>query len=154
MLFNSLTFFAFLAIVFTFYWLLKQQHKLQNLFILASSYFFYACWDWRFLILIVISSTADFFIGKWIGKCEFDKGRKQLLATSVFLNLALLGFFKYFNFFIEAAELGLKAIAPLWIPPDSVMQNPKFYFDYGHLNADGAKALTPFLEDRLSHLEL
>lgn len=102
MLFNSLTFFIFLVAVFLVYWLLNR--KSQNLWLLVSSYFFYAWWDWRFLFLILFSSLVDFFSGKLIDKSNDPKKRKMFLVISLISNLGLLGFFKYFNFFIDSFQ--------------------------------------------------
>jgi alginate O-acetyltransferase complex protein AlgI len=103
MLFNSLVFFIFLGIVFTGYWILRKHLKLQNLFVLVSSYVFYGWWDWRFLSLIVISSVVDFIIGLRLSKTEKKSSRKMLVALSIVGNIGILGFFKYFNFFIDSA---------------------------------------------------
>jgi D-alanyl-lipoteichoic acid acyltransferase DltB (MBOAT superfamily) len=102
MLFNSIEFFIFLPIVFAIFWnkYLKNL-RAQNLIILLSSYFFYGYWDYRFLSLILISTIVDFTIGFSIHKEKSDKKRKFLLLISLFFNLGLLFFFKYFNFFIE-----------------------------------------------------
>ncbi len=103
MTFNSLDFAIFLPIVFGLYWLLRNfDIKYQNLLILAASYVFYAWWDYKFLSLIVFSTLLDFFICKSLDKNENKKSRKILLWTSIVVNLGLLGFFKYFNFFITS----------------------------------------------------
>lgn len=103
MLFNTLTYFWFFCTVFTVYWFfLSKRFKLQNLFLLAASYCFYGWWDERFLILIFISSTADFFIGRAIQKQTTISKRKLLLGVCLLFNLGILGFFKYYNFFIES----------------------------------------------------
>ncbi len=101
MLFNSLDFAIFLPIVFVLYWVMKQHFRLQNLLIVAASYVFYGWWDARFLGLILLSTVVDFFIGRQLGIENQEQKRKILLWTSVFVNLGLLGFFKYFNFFLE-----------------------------------------------------
>ncbi|MFC2175571.1 MBOAT family O-acyltransferase [Bacteroidota bacterium] len=105
MLFNSLSFLVFLGFVFLVYWQLNQRHKLQNFFVLAVSYFFYGCWDWRFLILIAASSATDFLIGFSLEKEQQQGRRKVLLSISLLANLGLLGVFKYFNFFIDSAQI-------------------------------------------------
>ena len=102
MIFNSLEFILFILIVFFCYWFVFNNNlKIQNLFILFSSYMFYGWWDWRFLILIFFSTILDYFIGLKIyhGK---SNNRKFYLILSIFFNLSLLGFFKYFNFFIDS----------------------------------------------------
>ena len=100
MLFNSIDFAIFLPIVFFIYWIvINKKLKLQNILIVFSSYIFYGWWDWRFLSLIIFSSFVDFYVGIWLSKTTIEKTRKLLLATSILVNLGLLGFFKYFNFF-------------------------------------------------------
>lgn len=102
MLFNSVDFAIFLPIVYLIYWCLKNKNlKAQNILILIASYLFYAWWDWRFLILIIFSTLVDYFIGLAIHKQTNLDYRKYLLWLSIITNLGLLGFFKYFNFFLE-----------------------------------------------------
>lgn len=103
MLFNSLDFAIFLPIVFCLYWWIgKEKVKMQNLLLLASSYVFYGWWDWRFLFLIVFSSLVDYFVGLQLGReKKSSKKRDFLLFISIAVNLGLLGFFKYFNFFLD-----------------------------------------------------
>jgi len=102
MLFNSIEFFIFLPIVFVLYWLLKSNFKLQNFLILIASYVFYGWWDYRFLLLIMISTIIDYTVGLKISEAENQKRKKILLLISLVSNLSLLGFFKYYNFFIES----------------------------------------------------
>ncbi|WP_452227724.1 MBOAT family O-acyltransferase [Lacinutrix sp. MEBiC02404] len=102
MLFNSIDFAIFLPIVFMLYWVLnKQVLKFQNLLIVVASYLFYGWWDYRFLALILFSTLVDFWIGNYLKKTADTSKRKILLYTSVFVNIGLLGFFKYYNFFID-----------------------------------------------------
>lgn len=102
MLFNSIDFAIFLPIVFAAYWLVgKKQITIQNLVILVASYVFYGWWDWRFLSLIFISSLADYLIGIQLKSESREPGRKLFLSISLLLNLGMLGFFKYFNFFVD-----------------------------------------------------
>ncbi len=102
MYFNSIDFLAFVSVFFFLYWFVfNKRLAAQNTFITIASYFFYGWWDWRFLILIFISSSIDFFIGKALVSSK-QKNRKLLLAISLISNLGLLFFFKYFNFFIES----------------------------------------------------
>ncbi len=102
MLFNSIDFALFLPVVFGIYWLLaKGSLKKQNLFITAASYFFYGCWDWRFLFLIFISTAVDFLVGVKLEKTSDSVCRKRYLLFSLTTNLGILGFFKYFNFFAD-----------------------------------------------------
>lgn len=84
------------------YWFIFSKNlKYQNLVIVVSSYLFYGWWDWRFLILIFISSAIDYWVGIQLSKTEVRSVRKMLLITSISANLGILAFFKYFNFFIE-----------------------------------------------------
>ncbi|PHN08604.1 MBOAT family O-acyltransferase [Flavilitoribacter nigricans] len=102
MLFNSIDFALFLPLVFGGYWLLSSRSLwVQNFFILLVSYLFYGWWDWRFLSLIVFSSLVDFSIGKRMGQTRDQAVRKRWLYLSLAINLGLLGFFKYYNFFVE-----------------------------------------------------
>ncbi len=102
MLFNSLEFVVFLGIFFPIYWfVLNKNLKVQNLFILVASYFFYGCWDVRFLSLIFISTIVDYTVGLRLAKHTDQRKRKVWLYLSILVNLGLLGFFKYYNFFVE-----------------------------------------------------
>lgn len=101
MIFNSIEFAIFLPIVFSLYWLLNSNLKLQNLFIVVASFFFYGWWDWRFLLLLFGSAVVDFIVGILLEHENGIKKRKMLLMCSVFVNLGILCFFKYFNFFAE-----------------------------------------------------
>lgn len=103
MLFNSIEFFAFIIPVFFLYWFVfSKKTKTQNWLILIGSYLFYGWWDWRFLFLIFISSLVDFFVRRKLNSTESPVSRKVLLGSSIGLNLGLLGFFKYYNFFVES----------------------------------------------------
>lgn len=102
MLFNSIQFLLFLPIVFVLYWFVfNKKLKYQNLLILISSYVFYGWWDYRFLSLILLSTIVDFFIGLSIPNQDLEK-QKILLWCSVLFNLSVLGFFKYYNFFVDS----------------------------------------------------
>ncbi|HKM11710.1 MAG TPA: MBOAT family O-acyltransferase [Bacteroidales bacterium] len=102
MLFNSIDFAIFLPIVFIIYWFATNKNlKLQNTFIVVASYVFYGWWDWRFLSLITFSIVVDYFIGILLGKEENQRKRKALLWVSIIVNLGFLGFFKYYNFFVD-----------------------------------------------------
>ena len=117
MYFNSIDFAIFLPIVFALYWVITQKHlKLQNALLVIASYVFYGWWDWRFLSLIVFSSLVDYTIGLQLQKKSRLVVRKRLLWTSIIVNLGFLGFFKYYNFFvdnfIEAFSFFGKQISP------------------------------------------
>jgi len=103
MSFNSLEFLIFFPIVFCLYWFVfKNKLREQNLLLLFSSYIFYGWWDWRFLSLIFLSTIIDYFVGLKIYDSNNKKNKKLYLWISIVFNLSLLGFFKYFNFFIES----------------------------------------------------
>ena len=111
MVFSDLEFLPFFlvvlgAIVLNHYtW---KSLRLQNLIYLAGSYYFYAQWDWRFLSLLIISTILDFIVG-W--QVEHDpRNRKRWLALSITGNLGILGFFKYYNFFVTEAVAGLESL--------------------------------------------
>src|SRR6056300_1722452 len=102
MLFNSLDFAIFLPIVFILYWFVTNHNlRLQNALIVIASYVFYGWWDWRFLSLIIFSTLVDYSIGRRLKNEENQKIRKTLLWTSIIVNLGFLGFFKYYNFFLD-----------------------------------------------------
>jgi alginate O-acetyltransferase complex protein AlgI len=102
MLFNSFDFAIFLPVVFILYWFVtKPNLKLQNLLIVTASYLFYGWWDWRFLSLIVFSTAVDYTVGRKLKHEENQIKRKTLLWISIVVNLGFLGFFKYFNFFLD-----------------------------------------------------
>ena len=102
MLFNSIDFAIFLPIVFILYWFVVNKNlKQQNFLIVLASYVFYGWWDWRFLSLILFSTLVDYFVGLGLLKQENTTKRKILLWTSILVNLGFLGFFKYYNFFLD-----------------------------------------------------
>jgi len=90
--------------VYILYWWNHSRYRVQNVILLVSSYFFYGWWDWRFLSLILFSSIVDFILGIKISESESLKLKKLYLKLSLLANLGLLGFFKYFNFFIESFQ--------------------------------------------------
>jgi D-alanyl-lipoteichoic acid acyltransferase DltB (MBOAT superfamily) len=111
MIFNSLNFAIFLPIVFILYWFApKGNLKLQNILLLVSSYFFYACWDWRFLFLLVFSTLLDYYTGIKIYEAKNQKRKLFWLWLSVGVNLSFLGVFKYYNFFAESFTEGLSIL--------------------------------------------
>ncbi|WP_353778454.1 MBOAT family O-acyltransferase [Winogradskyella sp. 3972H.M.0a.05] len=103
MLFNSIDFAIFLPIVFAIYWAINRGAlKIQNALLVLTSYIFYGWWDWRFLALIIFSSSVDFFVGKALSKTSVKHKRKTLLLVSIIANLGLLGVFKYYDFFVQS----------------------------------------------------
>lgn len=107
MFFNSLSFAIFLPIVFFLYWLVCNKNKTtQNTLLIIASYYFYSCWDWRFLFLLVFSTFLDYYTGIQIEKSKKDSSRKFWFWFSIGINLGFLGMFKYYNFFANSfAEL-------------------------------------------------
>ena len=111
MLFNSYEFFIFLPIVFFLYWFVfKNNLKFQNTLILLASYVFYSWWDWRFLSLIIISTIIDYLIGLKIYKSNDLHIKRYYLLFSIIVNLGILGFFKYYNFFIDSWIILLNSV--------------------------------------------
>ncbi len=103
MFFNTIDFALFLPVVFVLYWFVfNKSIKRQNMLIVAASYFFYGWWDWRFLSLIIFSTTVDYFIGRELKVENKQSRRKMLLWMSILVNLGFLGFFKYSNFFVDS----------------------------------------------------
>lgn len=103
MLFNSLQFAVFLPVVFILYWFVaKGNRKVQNILLLVASYIFYGWWDWRFLGLLILLSTANYFIGIEIERNQGKKGGPIWFVTGLAINLGVLGVFKYYNFFIDS----------------------------------------------------
>ena len=112
MLFNSLEFIVFFSTVYILY--LLFPHRLQNRWLLLASYFFYGWWDWRFLFLLLLSTSVDFFCGLQIHGSDSPRARKRYLFLSIIANLGILGFFKYYGFFIESFSrlTGLAGLGP------------------------------------------
>ncbi len=128
MFFNSIHFLIFLPVVFCLYWFVFNKSKTaQNTFLILCSYYFYSCWDWRFLFLLIFSTLLDYFSAIKIENCETQKQRKFWLWLSIGINLGFLGVFKYYDFFavsfaemlhsfgITANPLLLKLILPVGI---------------------------------------
>ncbi len=102
MLFTQPIFLAFFLAVFAVAWL-ERNNTRRKLWLLVASYVFYAGWDWRFLGLIAISTLVDYVAGRSLGTTEAPRRRRAWLTLSVVANLGILGFFKYYNFFIDSA---------------------------------------------------
>ena len=132
MLFNSFEFLIFLPIVFLLYWFVfdyamrgcKRQLLWQNLLIVVASYIFYGWWDWRFLILIAITTLLSFLSGIGIEKAPTQRGKKAVMIANILINLGILGVYKYYDFFamqfadlfgIESDFLLLHLILPVGI---------------------------------------
>jgi len=103
MFFNSLQFLIFLPVVFLAYWFIPNKSKTsQNYILILASYYFYSCWDWRFLFLLVFSTLLDYFSALQIEKSETPASRKFWLWLCISINVGFLGIFKYYNFFVSS----------------------------------------------------
>ena len=103
MTFQSLEYLIFLPVVFFLYWTVgRRSRTFQNGLIVAVSLVFYGWWDWRFLGLLLLTAFSTFFAGCWMGKTDEQKKRKAILVGTTVLNLGVLFFFKYYNFFVQA----------------------------------------------------
>jgi alginate O-acetyltransferase complex protein AlgI len=116
LIFTQPVFLIFFAISFMIHWSLPRQ-SLRKAWLLGASYFFYGYWDWRFLSLILASTLVDYIAGRQLVITQQDSRRRWIVGASLLLNLGLLGFFKYYNFFVESGvellgSLGLSASAP------------------------------------------
>jgi D-alanyl-lipoteichoic acid acyltransferase DltB (MBOAT superfamily) len=105
MLFNTFHFAYFFALLLPLYWVLP--HRPQNYLLLAASYYFYACWDPRFLSLLVLSTAMDYACGLAVDRIDDQRKRKMFVALSMALNLGMLGYFKYYNFFADSLQAAL-----------------------------------------------
>ncbi len=107
MLFNSLNFVLFLPVVFALYWLSARKLVFQNIILLVASYFFYACWDWRFLFLLVFSTLLDFYTAIKIYESGERHVKRFWFWLSISVNIGFLCIFKYLNFFTQSFADGL-----------------------------------------------
>lgn len=122
MLFNSFEFiFYFLPIVLFVFYLLKTRRQ-QLIFLTIASYFFYGFWNYKFTSLLLLSTTIDYTVGQIIENTHNPSKRKLFLLISIISNLGILGFFKYFNFFIGSiVDLSGKAGADITFHPISII---------------------------------
>jgi D-alanyl-lipoteichoic acid acyltransferase DltB (MBOAT superfamily) len=102
MLFPTLDFALFFFAIFAFGWALRRHAEPRKLLLLAASYFFYGFWDWRFLALLAGSSTLNYLAGLMLARTGSDPARRRLVAIALVANLAILGFFKYYDFFLDS----------------------------------------------------
>src|SRR6185295_6592768 len=103
MLFPTITFAIFFMVVLPVSWLLMPRRRRWKLFMIAASYFFYGYWDWRFCFLLAGSTLANQLFARLIDRSEDERVRRRWLTVAVGFNLALLGFFKYYDFFASNA---------------------------------------------------
>lgn len=102
MLFNSIEFLFFLPIAFSLYWFVFNGRRMQNLLVVIASYVFYGWWDWRFLLLIAITSFCSYLSGLLLSLFDSKKRiRLSINVSNIVLNLGILAVFKYFNFFAD-----------------------------------------------------
>jgi alginate O-acetyltransferase complex protein AlgI len=106
MLFVEFRFFWFFLAVFAVYWSLGRS-DLRKIWLLLCSYFFYACWNWKFLFLIMASSALDYFVGQMMTRSKNERARRGWLVMSLCANLGTIAFFKYYNFFVTSAAATL-----------------------------------------------
>src|SRR3954452_15494800 len=100
MLFDTPVYLIFLVLVVALYWRFRRPG--QNRLLLAASYLFYGWWDWRFLLLMILSTVVDYTLGQKIAASDDQRKRRTLLTVSLVMNFGFLGFFKYFNFFLDS----------------------------------------------------
>lgn len=109
MLFSQFIFVLFIAAVMLFL-VVVRNNRVRKLFLLLASYYFYAYWDWRFCSLLLFSTVVDYAVGQALKRTQAEKKRRLLLFVSLACNLGLLGFFKYFNFFVESLQAFLSPL--------------------------------------------
>src|ERR1039457_6593473 len=119
MLFDTPVYFCFLVLVVLIYW--RLTWKAQNRMLLAASYIFYGWWDWRFLLLMGISTIVDYTLALRISAATDDRYRRRLLTLSLVMNFGFLGFFKYCNFFVDSFA-GLLSVAGIHNLPVAFLQ--------------------------------
>ena len=121
MLFNSFEYVLFLPIVFLLYWVAGKKHKLQNILIVITSYYFYGCWAWRFLVLIFITTILSYLSGILIEK--YRNKAKLICGTNIAINIGILCYYKYFNFFGENLQTLFNSIGYQfnWVTLDIIL---------------------------------
>lgn len=103
MTFQSLEYLIFFSILFILHWTLFSKHKEhQNGLIVVASLVFYGWWDWHFLGLLIITALSTFLSSRWMDNTKDAKKRKFLLVGTIVINVGILFFFKYFNFFVQS----------------------------------------------------
>ncbi|MGF1583117.1 MAG: MBOAT family O-acyltransferase [Gemmataceae bacterium] len=155
MTFTTLTFLAFLAVVFSLYWATPSR-RLQNALLLAASYFFYGWWDARFCLLLLSSSVVDFLVGRGLTATTSEVKRRWILAVSVASNLGVLVAFKYFDFFVDnfrlvCEQLGWPVSVPAlrWVLPVGLsfytFQTMSYTFDVYSRKINATRSLLDYL---------
>ena len=113
MLFNTWQFAVFFVVVYTLY--LSLRFRPQSIMLLLASWLFYACWNWKFLFLLLASTIIDYTVGRLLENAD-GSARRRLVTVSIVVNLTILGFFKYFNFFADSFS-GLVGVLGLHVSP-------------------------------------
>src|ERR1700704_4791159 len=116
MLFNSLTFVVFFAVVVTLYWSIRSWNARKNLLVFAS-YIFYGAWNPPFAALLFSTTAMDFWLGREMAKAKDQRSRRAWLVASVCMNLSMLGFFKYGNFLLENFKWLMAQVGVIYQPP-------------------------------------
>ena len=101
MLFPTMVFGLFFLFVFVTAWSLDRENGRRKAFLLLASWVFYGWWDWRFVGLLIFSATCNWAIAEWIDRTPKKSARKALVVLAVAIDLGVLGFFKYYGFFID-----------------------------------------------------
>ena len=117
-IFPTIQFALFFAVVLTMNWLLLPHPRQWKLFMLTASYFFYGSWDWRFCFLLAFTTVADHTIGGLIHRANEQRTRRRLLTLGVVVSLGVMAYFKYYDFFASSlinlfAPLGIEVPLPI-----------------------------------------
>src|ERR1700681_1647730 len=117
MLFPTIEFAVFFAVVFPITWLLNDKNALKKWFLVAASYFFYGFWSIGYLLILFGSSVANFLLALWLARLPDGAARRAALWLGIIANLAVLATFKYYNFFVASVtdamtSLGLRVAIP------------------------------------------
>src|SRR4051794_13870161 len=115
MTFDSLSFLAFLVLIYIAYWGVRTW-RARKMLLLGGSYLFYGAWNPFFVLLLIATTGFDWFAARWIERTDQHSRRKALLAASIAINLCALGFFKYAQFFADNA-VGLAKLAGVNFKP-------------------------------------
>ncbi len=116
MVFNTWDYVVFFVVFYALY-LSLRRYQWQNWLLLIASYYFYAAWDWRFAVLMLASTVVDYVVGLQMYRCSGPLARKVLLLVSMVFSLSMLGFFKYYNFFLDSLT---SLLAPLGLTPHAM----------------------------------
>jgi D-alanyl-lipoteichoic acid acyltransferase DltB (MBOAT superfamily) len=120
LLFPTIQFGVFFLIVFVGSWALRSRHTAHKWFLIAASYYFYGCWDWRFTALLAFCSVSNYLGGRWLAATEHPGRRKAILLVGLLANGGVLGFFKYYGFFVSSALNVLAAMG--WRPNVTLLE--------------------------------